>query len=1027
MNPNRNRFLITCLLLLQGVFLSLQAQMPTIKVDGKEAGLVYLQKLNVDVKINGAIATTTWTMTFKNKTGRILEGELNFPLAEGSSVSRYALDINGLLREAVPVEKEKGTRVFENIERRRVDPGLLEKVDGNGFRTRIYPINPNGTRTVLIGYEEQLSWSGSSALLYRLPFAFRQALEEFNVNISVIRSTQQPVFEGNIDNQLHFDGWNDTWTASRSWKNFLADRPVAIRIPKTMGASEIMMQQTGNHYFYVLSTFPTHKRVEKPLPKKITILWDASRSGASRNTEKELQLLDEYFDKLSDVAVTLVTFRNAAQEPQSFGIHDGQWDRLKSVLQNTVYDGATQFGSLDLKKYPGDEFLLFSDGHSTFGSNQWKGGGTPVYAIVTTPKADFPFLRTITQVSGGELINLLTSSATEAREQLLFQSLYFMGVKAAANLEETYPSLPTPVVNSLSIAGISYQPTQRLVLQFGYGGKVTSESVINLDFAKQHTTQLDLSRIWAQKKIAELDGRFDDNKVEIEQLGRRYGIVTRNTSLIVLENVMDYITYEIEPPAELRPEYDRIMKQRGQTDQQLHRATVDNAEAYFNELLHWWTTDYKRPDPVIHKTPAPTPPTPTQPTPQPQPDRPISRQDSAANRSTRNISAGSVTTIRADEISVPPPQMLQGRVAGVDIRSAGSDKALPAATGNTSHLNKVVVVALGVQRKKDARDTEKEGDDPDDAGTDPSGYGNFKSWKADVETEYLARLKAARPADQYTVYLKSRKNYKEAPLFYFNTANFFFAAGKKDVGLRILSNIAELDAESYELYKLLGYKLKEMGEVEAACAVFKKVLDWRPFEPQSYRDYGLALEDAGHYQQALDTLYTALIKNYGADVSAMYPGIEETILPEINNLVARKAAQLDFSRIPRQLLTNMPVDIRVVLNWNMNDTDIDLWVTDPYSEKCYYSHRFTDIGGRISHDFTRGLGPEQFLLKKAVKGKYKVEVNYYGDSQVKIAGPTTLMVEIYLHYGTAAQTRQLITLQMQSTSQGTIYVGEFEF
>src|SRR6202000_3178608 len=105
----------------------------------------------------------------------------------------------------------------------------------------------------------------------------------------------------------------------------------------------------------------------------------------------------------------------------------------------------------------------------------------------------------------------------------------------------------------------------------------------------------------------------------------------------------------------------------------------------------------------------------------------------------------------------------------------------------------------------------------------------------------------------YELYLQLRAAHLHTPLFYFNTADFFLASGEKAVGLKILSNIAELETESYELEKMLGYKLTELGEAEAACAVFKKVMEWRPFEPLSYRDYGLALEGAGHYQQALDT------------------------------------------------------------------------------------------------------------------------------------------------------------------------------
>jgi uncharacterized protein YfaP (DUF2135 family) len=45
----------------------------------------------------------------------------------------------------------------------------------------------------------------------------------------------------------------------------------------------------------------------------------------------------------------------------------------------------------------------------------------------------------------------------------------------------------------------------------------------------------------------------------------------------------------------------------------------------------------------------------------------------------------------------------------------------------------------------------------------------------------------------------------------------------------------------------------------------------------------------------------------------------------------------------------------------------------------------------MSADIQKGYGPEQFLLKKAVKGTYRVHVNYYGDRQVTSAGPSTVM------------------------------------
>lgn len=123
----------------------------------------------------------------------------------------------------------------------------------------------------------------------------------------------------------------------------------------------------------------------------------------------------------------------------------------------------------------------------------------------------------------------------------------------------------------------------------------------------------------------------------------------------------------------------------------------------------------------------------------------------------------------------------------------------------------------------------------------------------------------------------------------------------------------------------------------------------------------------------------------------------------------------------------LPVDIRIVMDWNKNNTDIDLWATNPNGEKCYYSHNRTAIGGRISHDMTQGFGPEQFLLKKALKRTYKVEINYYGDRQVTIATPTTILAELFTHYGTPQEQKELIVLQIKKDANGTVYIGDLDF
>jgi len=229
------------------------AQNPQLTVDGKTNNGVKLQQLKIDVAVYGNISRTTWQMTFYNSTGRILEGTLEFPLKDGVSVSRYALDINGHMREAVPVDRAKGTVTFESIERRRVDPGLLEKVAGNIFRTRIYPINPSSTRTVIIAYEEDIPVADNGSLKFTLPLNLKDTVQQFSLTASVIQNASAPVADNANSDDLQFDKHQNTYTAAIQKKDYVPGHSLSFSIPKPADASEVMIQQQGNKYYYFIN------------------------------------------------------------------------------------------------------------------------------------------------------------------------------------------------------------------------------------------------------------------------------------------------------------------------------------------------------------------------------------------------------------------------------------------------------------------------------------------------------------------------------------------------------------------------------------------------------------------------------------------------------------------------------------------------------------------------------------------------------------------------------------------------------
>ena len=120
--------------------------------EGEQSQALTVTSVNVKTRIYGNLAETQMTLTFFNPSSRVLAGDLYFPLPEGATVSGYALDIQGSLVDGVVVEKDRARQVLEKIVRQGIDPGLVEWVKGNNFKTRVFPIPANGTRTVKVRY-----------------------------------------------------------------------------------------------------------------------------------------------------------------------------------------------------------------------------------------------------------------------------------------------------------------------------------------------------------------------------------------------------------------------------------------------------------------------------------------------------------------------------------------------------------------------------------------------------------------------------------------------------------------------------------------------------------------------------------------------------------------------------------------------------------------------------------------------------------------------------------------------------------
>src|SRR5262245_10847462 len=185
---------------------------PLLEIPTPVESPVTLQSVTIQTEINGSLALTSVEMAFFNPNHRWLEGALQFPLLDGQSIVGFALEVDGKLREAVPVEKARGQAVFEDITRGRIDPGLMHVTQGNNFQLRVYPILPGKPKWVMIRYAERLPVRNGRQL-YRLPLVYGNERPAFALHLRVNGADTKPLVVQNAVMPVAFRRKGDRYSA----------------------------------------------------------------------------------------------------------------------------------------------------------------------------------------------------------------------------------------------------------------------------------------------------------------------------------------------------------------------------------------------------------------------------------------------------------------------------------------------------------------------------------------------------------------------------------------------------------------------------------------------------------------------------------------------------------------------------------------------------------------------------------------------------------------------------------------------
>jgi hypothetical protein len=920
---------------------------------------IELRKLRVDTEISGGIAQTTVEMEFYNPNRRVLEGELQFPLLPGQEVIGFALDINGKLRDAVPVEKARGQEVFEEIVRRGVDPALLSATQGNNYKLRVYPLPALGSRFVRIRSIEALTQQGRKQA-WRLPLDY-PAIGEFSLRIAVSEPAAAPRVVSAPAGLVEFARKGTGLLSEVSKKAFRGRGMLELQLQAPPEARSFV-QQAAERTLFVAELPATTRSSPRALPSRIQILWDSSASGAERDHAKEIALLDSYFRAVREADVRLVRLRDRAEIAGVFRVSNGQWPALRAALEATIYDGGTRVDDVPARQWA-EEQLLFSDGLVNFGRAELPASQVPLYAVNTALRADARWLARVAHASGGRYIDLTVDAPKTAADKLLL-SEERIALLSGEGVAQLVAESPYARGGRFLVAGelLGTDGTLRVTM----GTPAGRSREVRLKISMKNANSALAAVMFAKLRIAALEAEPAVHKSEIERLGRSFGLVTRNTSLIVLEFVQDYARFRIEPPAELRTEYQQLLAQgHGRANRPDASQQFERIVALYRERETWWQREF------------------------PQGPLPAPVEDRSRLRDLEIARGASVESRVMGQVQQAP---LARSAARADLPAPGAPR--PAAIAEKSNL------AADMVAKRAER--------------------GVLILPSVSNAPYMPRLRNAETDKLYRIYLDERPGHAADAGFYLEVADHLYLRGLSELATRVLSNLAEIDLENRHLLRLLAYRLVQAEEHALATALFERVLELAPEEPQSWRDLALALGREGKAQRAVDLLYEVITRPW----DSRFPDVGLVAVVEMNALIAAAPEGVNTSRIDPRLLKNLPVDLRVVLAWDADQSNLDLRVQDPNGQVATHQAPPTYQGGRLSANFAGGYGPEEFVLKSAKPGTYRFSVHYLWDRRQSAAAlPPVAQVRVVRHFGTAKQVERIHTVRFQRVGQQTA-VGE---
>lgn len=554
-----------------------------------------VKSIKLDTKITGQVATTRVEQVFQNETSFTLEGTYFFPIPESASIVEFAIWENGKKLVGEVRSREEARRIYDEIVRRQIDPGLLEYAGKDLLQASIFPIPPHSDKKLELVYSQVLK-AESGTVSYRYPLGTgRNLWRNQRPGVEVSGQTMPPQKFGTVSGSIEIAGrgplrniYSPTHSVDVKNKN---DRSASVSFETKdndsdfqlfygvsdddFGVSLLTYREPGKDGYFLLLLSPRDDISERELVNKdIVFVLDTSGSmaDAGKMDKARAALLFGIRTLRDGDRFNIINFAGEEHLMERGLVRadaDGK-KRGEEFVNRLRPTGGTNINDsliASLKQFEkGDrpKMLVFmTDGLPTVGETNTEKIIANLAKAKNIDVRIFPFgfgydvnttlLDKLGTANGG------VSDYVQPKEDLEIKvSNFFTRVSSPvlADLELDFGSVSTEMVYPRKIGDLFRGMQLALIGRYkndsdvrnavfllrGRSGRESrSFSYGDLDLPQRALENDFLPRLWASRRVGWLveeirvNGETKELKDEVVELGTRYGIVTPYTSYLAAD------------------------------------------------------------------------------------------------------------------------------------------------------------------------------------------------------------------------------------------------------------------------------------------------------------------------------------------------------------------------------------------------------------------------------------------------------------------------------------------------------------